>query len=419
VSGETERRLKNNVTLYCLFSCLYLANLWLPVLYIYLNQFRGLSLDSIYLAAGVWWAVSVLLEVPSGAMADRFGRRNTLFISSVALVLAMILFACASTFVLLLLAYVLWALAVSFTSGADSALLYDTLAALDREDEFRRVYGRCSAMALASGSVGALVGGMLGELSLLTPILVSIALAGVQTLIAYLFVEVRVAPVDTDPGSSLLLRSIRTVLASPALFGLLLFQALVYAVMWLFKGVLYAPYLESSGINLAYVGLVLGALGLARAIGSAASSKVEGGMREGRQLVTGSLALALCLIALSLTSPGWSVILALLMFLLYGVLRPLTVSLLQHRVASDRRATISSMGSLVSSLLIAAVQPCMGWAMQRCSEQRGAGVDPTTFQLGFGMTSLLMVGALGCATYIALVIARERIEPAGRTQARS
>ena len=102
--------------------------------------------------------VKVMGEVPTGAFADRFGRRLT-FITGMAIEGAGILgFGLAANFPLLLLAYVLWALGLTFWQGNENAYIYDSLAAEDRAAEYPKRAGHLLATVATSSLVGSLIG---------------------------------------------------------------------------------------------------------------------------------------------------------------------------------------------------------------------------------------------------------------------
>ena len=49
----------------------------LAVWVVYLTDFRDLSLTQVAVMEGLFWGVKLLMEIPSGAVGDRFGRRTT------------------------------------------------------------------------------------------------------------------------------------------------------------------------------------------------------------------------------------------------------------------------------------------------------------------------------------------------------
>lgn len=108
-----------NIRRFYLFRFLADLQLWMPIWVIYLREDRDLSLTQITALDAPFWLVMVLAEVPTGAVADRFGRRASLA-SGVALnCVALFVFGIADSYALLLGSYILWATSLTLCSGAD------------------------------------------------------------------------------------------------------------------------------------------------------------------------------------------------------------------------------------------------------------------------------------------------------------
>ena len=69
-----------NVRLFIAFRVFFNARFYYPVFTILFLDF-GLSLEQFALLNAAWASAIVLLEVPSGALADTFGRRNLLMVT--------------------------------------------------------------------------------------------------------------------------------------------------------------------------------------------------------------------------------------------------------------------------------------------------------------------------------------------------
>ncbi|MFH1978396.1 MAG: MFS transporter [Candidatus Aenigmatarchaeota archaeon] len=89
----------------------------------------------------VFALVTLALEIPSGVVADLLGKKRTLLVARFIYIIEIILLAFFNGFWLFLVAKILSGVAVSMTSGTNTALLYDTLKKLGREKENKKVYG--------------------------------------------------------------------------------------------------------------------------------------------------------------------------------------------------------------------------------------------------------------------------------------
>ena len=103
----------------------------------------GLTLEQYALLNVIWAVVIIVLEIPSGALADVIGRKRVVVLAAVLMVAEMAVFAFAPRgawmFWLLVLNRILSGAAEACASGADEALAYDSLPEADRKNTWPRV----------------------------------------------------------------------------------------------------------------------------------------------------------------------------------------------------------------------------------------------------------------------------------------
>jgi len=155
-----------NVRLFIAFRVFFNARFYYPVFTILFLDF-GLTLDQFALLNAVWAATIVLLEVPSGALADIIGRRNLLIVTGVLMVVEIGLLCIVPQgrndllFFAFLINRILSGAAEAAASGADEAIAYDSLKARGRADDWPLVLERLvrfqSAAYLFAMSIGAAV----------------------------------------------------------------------------------------------------------------------------------------------------------------------------------------------------------------------------------------------------------------------
>ena len=155
-----------NVRMFIAFRVFFNARFYYPVFAILFLDL-GLSLEQFALLNAAWAATIVLLEVPSGALADVLGRRRLLIAAGGIMVLEIALLCFAPQdnptllFYLLLINRMLSGAAEAAASGADEALAYDTLQREGRTAEWPRVLERQmriqSLARIGAMSIGAAV----------------------------------------------------------------------------------------------------------------------------------------------------------------------------------------------------------------------------------------------------------------------
>lgn len=150
----------------CVYASGFFAGLRITdAVWVALLAARGYSLWQIGLAEGIYHAVSLLCEIPSGMMADLLGRKRTLVCGGAFIVSYNLLMAFAPNIFVVCLAMGLNALSNTMFSGTESALVYDSLKQADRESDYLSVSAnsaQISMLATALGSLASLLEQWLG-----------------------------------------------------------------------------------------------------------------------------------------------------------------------------------------------------------------------------------------------------------------
>ena len=117
-------------------------------LYALLFADSGLSDAEISALFALWSAVGIVAEVPSGALADRFGRRTALVVGALVQALGYASWVLFPEFPGFAAGFVLWGLGGALASGAQEALLHDGLVAVGAAQHYARVQGWVGAAGL-------------------------------------------------------------------------------------------------------------------------------------------------------------------------------------------------------------------------------------------------------------------------------
>lgn len=132
-------------------------------------QSKGLSFGQIALIQSIGALFSIVLEIPCGYFADKRGLKNSLFMGAACNFIAVGILALSSTFYMFLLSELFFALASSLISGADTALFYNSLNALNRKDDYITVLSKIRSKASLLRGLGRLVAPALFSLNPVIP----------------------------------------------------------------------------------------------------------------------------------------------------------------------------------------------------------------------------------------------------------
>lgn len=119
------------------------------------------SVDLLIIFYSIQHLLIVVLEVPTGALADIIGKKKTIVLGALINFLAWIVIATTVNPIQIPIAYGLMAFGMALISGADSALLYDTLKDFNREKDFARIMSKIELLREVAKIIGIIVGGLL------------------------------------------------------------------------------------------------------------------------------------------------------------------------------------------------------------------------------------------------------------------
>ena len=356
--SEIKRQLRRLYALTAVSSLQIAGASWVALL-----AARGFSLAQIGLAEGVFHLTSFLFELPSGVLADVFGRKRSMIASQC-------MFAAASAAMLLsrsmagvCAAMALSALGYNFASGSREALAYESLQQCGREDEYERYAANDATLWRAGTALATLCAGFALWLGPRAAYSLDLALALLGLWPALCLRE----PVrETDAGSTArriggaVRQSADFLLHSPRALRLMLCAAAVGAVATMLLFLLQAR-LPALGLPGAWLGPALFLLGLSGTLGAQAA-RFFGRLRY-RQLAL--LCAGGVLAGTLLAASGWLPVVfagGFLAGMLDDLLAVRTDVALNGMIPSGQRATLVSVSSLVFSLVMLAAAPLMGAA---------------------------------------------------------
>ncbi|MDK3071597.1 MFS transporter [Sedimentitalea sp. JM2-8] len=357
-----------NVAFYPWFKFLQGMLFWQAVWFLYFQS--ELSAAEAVLLYAIYDVATTAMEVPSGYMSDRLGRRVTLVASAVAGLAGAALLGLGTGFAVFAAAQILLGAGSAFASGTDSALLYESLAARGRVDEIERQELRAWRFSFVALALSAFLGGLMTIWNASLPFLASAAAFLGVLLITIRFSE----PVRTDtelPQGAELIRlgSLRTALTEPVLVWFFALAVLMYVfshILFVFGQPFILQALQARGLEQdapAISGIVSALMMLISVLASMFAPVLR--RRLGLPMI---LLLAFGLqIALSgtlaATDAAPAIAVLFLRMVPNSLARPFILARVQPMLQNDSRATYLSLQSLAGRLILAASLYLASFAM--------------------------------------------------------
>jgi MFS family permease len=357
---RAEMAIEANVRKAYLYRFLHNFQLWWPIWVIYLQQERGLSLTQITLLDAPFWLLIVFAEVPTGAVADRFGRKTSLAIGGLLFGVAVFVFGVAESYPIILVSYAAWGLAITFQSGADTAILYDSLKKVGREEEFQKINGRLWAITSFAVLIAILVGAPLAAAtSLAFPIIVSAFIGLACVPVALWMYEPRDGETEPEPYFRMVSQGVRDAWAQPALRYIMLFSGVMFTAVFA-PMIFMQPFLAEHGVSTENLGLWQAPVRAAGMVAALMAYRFVSAAGEKAAFFAMPLTLGVCYLLLAGVNQVWIVLAFLPVGMIAGSQNPVLASYINRRIPSERRATMLSVQSLVASILIAGTEPAAG-----------------------------------------------------------
>ena len=348
-----------------------LTNLWF-VGAIWLYFYRIFITDQqVGLLDGFAFAIGLIAEVPSGALADRFGRDKMVKLGQVLAGSGLLIQAFGSSFIPFFVGQAIMMVGVSFVSGADEALFFGKIN-FDRSSvNWRKLVTRGSQFALTGSLFAVVTGGLLYTINPRIPwILTGLSFISSALLIWSIKdtrIERQAKKFSTEFREHL--ASIKSGFAQFRAPKLLLYIPIIITVQGLFYtagwGLLRLVLLDRFHFDPFWGSIVIATSSLITVGILALMHKYAENMSERRVVALISFGAAASLL-LSLADIGiWGFFVIFALYAGEHVLYPFMSEVLNNRAPEDQRATVLSVASFLRTLPYVALAPIIGYLNTR------------------------------------------------------
>jgi MFS family permease len=391
IPPQLQRRdLARDLRWFYAYRLLATSYLFIPIFMLFQSH-RGLSFFDRLVLGGIFSATIVLAEVPTGVFADRFGRRRSMLLGALVMVGSCLIAASSHGFGGFAVAEVLAALSLALCSGADSAYLYDLLAAHDRGHEYGRRESVASAWHLFGSALAFAGGGLLATHDLALPYLATAFVAGAAALVACLLRDdarhiarelpasesIVLATEDTNfpfarpngpslrgalrAWSSQTIGALATVARNGRLVWLVGYSAVVFVLLRA-TIYIYQPYLAERGLGTIEIGVLFAGVYAVAALVAFRTYRLRARFGDDTLLWALLAVLAVSFVGLAGAHSGpWMLALLLVQAIANGVYSPLTKPLMNREIAdSHGRAAVLSVESMVRRAAMGLFAPLVG-----------------------------------------------------------
>ncbi len=345
---------------------LYLIKLskWLmlimPVVALFYTD-NGLADFDIFLLQAIYSISVAVLEIPSGYMADVIGRKTSLVMGSILGTLGFVIYSFSHSFDGFLLAEITLGIGGSFISGSDSALLYDSLAAMDKQHRYLQYEGRITSLGNFAETAAAICGGGIAVLLSYRAVYVSQALiAAIAIPASLLLLEPPRKRLEMRPGFQQIMGICKHALLVDKRLSATLLLSSVIGTATLCMAWTSQVYFVRNGLTETAITPLWVLLNLTAATVAAYSASVVAKLGGRWALVLIVICIPLGYVLLGALSLIPAIIALVCFYGVRGYATPFLKDLTNRNCGSETRATVLSIRSMIIRLSFSLLGPAIG-----------------------------------------------------------
>lgn len=326
---------------------------------------NGLSLLQIGLLESIFHGTSLLCEIPSGMLADRFSYKTNLYLARLASIVSSILILFGQgNFWIYALAMMVSAWSYNFDSGTSTAFLYDSAVEAGQKDRYLQISSFLSGVAEATRTLGTVVAGFFIHGALAWTYLIAIGLSFLSIILIYFMKEPMAKREKNEvlTFKTIVLQVRKEWQEKPVLFYWMMTYQLVGTLMCMFYFYYQQKISDLAGWQVSLVMLIGSGLNL---IAVYVASQIGKKWNSNRVFPTLVALTGLALLLVFFGTPFAFLLVYLLTDILYAVYQPIYFNDLQGYLPSSVRATMLSINSMLFSLSMIVIFPLTGWLIDR------------------------------------------------------
>lgn len=335
-------------------------NLVMPVIVLFYNS-AGMGMQDIFTLQAVYSVTLMALEIPTGYFADVAGRRTSMFLGSLFGFGGYLIYASSAGFWQFVVAETILGVGQSLVSGADSALLYDTLAAKRLSSKYAMLEGRVTSIGNFAEAIAGIAGGMLALITLRMPFIVQSCVAFIAIPAALSLKEPPVHLAIRKPGIKDIAGIVKNTLLVDKKLRWNTFYSAIIGSSTLTMAWFAQPYFKAEALPLQWYGVTWALLNLSVGLAALRAWKLEGHFGVPKTVITFTIVLISGYLALSILPFFPGILVLLIFYLARGIATPLLRNYINRITTSEVRATVLSVRNFLIRFLFAVLGPMLGY----------------------------------------------------------
>jgi MFS family permease len=353
-------KFKKNISRLYLIKISKWFNLVMPVVVLFYQE-NGMGMQEIFTLKAIYSVVIVGMEVPSGWMADVWGRKKTLLAGSILGATGFLIYSFSFGFWAFVVAEIVLGIGHACVSGADSAMLFDSLKASGKTEQYTKNEGRITSTGNFAEAFAGILGGLLATISLRTPFYFQFAVAAIAIPAAFTLVEPKIHTIEHIHSLKKIVRNIQSTLTHNHNLRISILLSAITGTATLTFAWLVQPYFLAIGLSVEMYGIFWTALNLTVGVSSVFAHRVETLLGKKYSLFAIILLISLGYFLSGIVISYWGIAFLFLFYLIRGIATPILKNYINQYAQSEIRATILSVRDFTIRIIFAVIGPLLGW----------------------------------------------------------
>lgn len=332
---------KKNISLVYLYTFLSTFILFYACDTLYYLE-KGISSSGYMFFVTISYFIKVILEIPSGILADKYSKKKILFIGNALFLISTLLFIISNSYTLFVLAIIINSINNCITTGIANSLLYDFN---NKEDKFNKLIFRNSFSYNISYMLAMILGGIVGqECGLINTYYLTLLPTIINFVIICLIKEPQKNN-NTVINKSIFKNALLEIKNNPTIINMIITNSIICSIIKIVEES-HPDYSNSLGISVFEIGIYTSLILVFSIIGNYIGSKVKKDSYS-KIIIINPFFCGLCIFLLGILNSYYGIIFLLLFYIFSESFDNIFLTMVHDSVTSKSRVTIESIISLI------------------------------------------------------------------------
>ena len=332
----------------------------MPVVVLF-YQDNGMGMHEIFILKAIYSVAIVFMEIPSGWMADVWGRKKTLILGSILGSAGFLIYSFSYGFLAFAIAEIILGIGHSFVSGADSALLFDSLKASGKTERYVKLEGRITSIGNFAEAIAGIAGGFLAAISLRCPFYFQFGVASIAIPAAFTLLEPKIHTTDQIHSLKKLVQNIKTTFIHHQDLRIAILLSSITGTATLTFAWFVQPFFKAINLPVEMFGIFWTALNLTVGVSSVFAHNFENFVGKKWSLISIIILLSVGYFFSGITISYFGLAFLFLFYLVRGLATPILKNYINQYTGSEVRATMLSVRNFVIRISFAGIGPLLGY----------------------------------------------------------